>query len=36
MLLYMSNAAFHLAGDGKVCICGCVFVCVDMRVHLVC
>ena len=28
MLLYMSNAAFHLAGDGKVCVCVCEYVCV--------
>ena len=28
MLLYMSNTAFHLAGDGKVCVCVCEYVCV--------
>ena len=28
MLLYMSNAVFHLAGDGKVCVCVCVNMCV--------
>ena len=29
MLLYMSNAEFHLAGDGKVCVSLVVIACIS-------
>ena len=38
MLLYMSNAVFHLAGDGKVCVltilCSCIYPVMHIHVHV--